>query len=90
MGHVQLIKATSRDSPLPSLAFLRMSGGIFHDCAVHDIDMVTWVLGEYPSSVYSAANAQIGEIADMGDYDNVVINMKFPSGMCTVTVRPYM
>ena len=51
VGHVQMIKTTSRDSPLPSMDYLKISGGIFHDCAVHDIDMVTWILGEYPSKV---------------------------------------
>merc|ERR1711872_1010588 len=35
LGHVHMIKTTSRDSPLPSLAYLKISGGIFHDCAVH-------------------------------------------------------
>ena len=51
VGHVQMIKTTSRDSPLPSLEYLKISGGIFHDCAVHDIDLITWILGEYPSKV---------------------------------------
>ena len=51
VGHVHMIKTTSRDSPLPSLDYLKISGGIFHDCAVHDIDLITWILGEYPSKV---------------------------------------
>lgn len=80
LGHVQVIKTTSRDSPLPSIAYLKISGGIFHDCAVHDIDMVTWILGEYPIEVYAAANAQIPEIKEIEDFDNVVITMKFASG----------
>ena len=53
VGHVHMIKTTSRDSPLPSLDYLKISGGIFHDCAVHDIDLITWILGEYPSKVQS-------------------------------------
>jgi len=80
VGHVQLVKTTSRDSPLPSLAYLKISGGIFHDCAVHDIDMVSWVLGEYPTEVYSVANSHIPEIAGIDDFDNVIISLKFPSG----------
>jgi len=80
VGHVQMIKTTSRDSPLPSLEYLKISGGIFHDCAVHDIDMITWVLGEYPTQVYSAANAQIPEIKEINDWDNVAITLKFNSG----------
>ena len=80
IGHVHLIKTTSRDSPLPSIEYLKISGGIFHDCAVHDIDLCTWILGEYPNEVYSASNSMIPEIGDLGDFDNVTITMKFPSG----------
>ncbi|XP_023332543.1 uncharacterized protein LOC111704521 isoform X2 [Eurytemora carolleeae] len=80
VGHVQMIKTTSRDSPLPSLDYLKISGGIYHDCAVHDIDMITWVLGEYPTQVFSVATAEIPEIDGINDFDNVAITMKFPSG----------
>eukprot|EP00090_Calanus_glacialis_P029151 TRINITY_DN46780_c0_g1_i1.p1 TRINITY_DN46780_c0_g1~~TRINITY_DN46780_c0_g1_i1.p1 ORF type:complete len:423 (+),score=101.34 TRINITY_DN46780_c0_g1_i1:92-1270(+) len=80
LGHVHMIKTTSRDSPLPSIAYLKISGGIFHDCAVHDIDMITWILGEYPTEVFSAANSHIPEIKAIDDWDNVAITMKFPSG----------
>ena len=80
LGHVHMIKTTSRDSPLPSIAYLKISGGIFHDCAVHDIDMITWILGEYPTEVFSAANSHIPEINAINDWDNVAITMKFPSG----------
>jgi len=80
LGHVQRIKTVSRDSPLPSLDYLKISGGIFHDCAVHDIDMITWILGEYPTQVYSSANANIPEIAAINDWDNVAITLTFKSG----------
>ena len=68
---------------LNKYARFQISGGIFHDCAVHDIDLATWVLGEYPTEVYSAANSCIPEIAAMDDFDNVTITMKFPSGSYT-------
>lgn len=51
VGHVHMIKSVSRDSPLPTIEYLEISGGIFHDCLVHDIDIITWVLGEYPDKV---------------------------------------
>ena len=55
LGQVHQIKLTSRDSPLPSEAYLKISGGIFHDCMVHDIDLMTYVLGEYPIEVYTVS-----------------------------------
>lgn len=51
VGHVHVIKTVSRDSPLPSIDYLKISGGIFHDCMVHDFDIITWILGEYPVKV---------------------------------------
>lgn len=80
VGHVHTIKVCSRDSPLPTTDYLRVSGGIFHDCAVHDIDMMCWILGEYPSKVFSMANANVPEIAEMGDWDTVAMVLNFPSG----------
>lgn len=81
IGTLYQIKTTSRDSPLPSMAYLQISHGIFHDCAVHDIDMVCWVLGEKPSSVYAQGHAFHPEIRAMGDVDSVTIVLKFPSGV---------
>lgn len=61
------------------------AGGIFHDCAVHDIDLVCWVLGEYPTHVFASASAFIPEIAALNDYDTVAFTMKFPSGTISMT-----
>lgn len=80
IGMVLTIKVCSRDSPLPSLDYLKISGGIFHDCGVHDIDMILYVLGEYPNKVSVLANANIPEIAKINDYDTVAVTLSFPSG----------
>jgi myo-inositol 2-dehydrogenase/D-chiro-inositol 1-dehydrogenase len=80
VGHVQTIKVCSRDSPLPTIAYLSTSGGIFHDCAVHDIDVMCWVLGEYPHRVTAHVYAHIPEISAIGDYDTVAVVLSFPSG----------
>jgi len=56
------------------------AGGIFHDCAVHDIDVMCWVLGEYPYRVTAHVYAHIPEISAIGDYDTVAVVLSFPSG----------
>ena len=86
LGQVQQIKLTSRDSPLPSVAYLKISGGIFHDCMVHDIDLMTYILGEYPVQVFTIANAMIPEVAELNDHDNVVSTFKFASGLSTLFI----
>ncbi|XP_015516052.1 inositol 2-dehydrogenase [Neodiprion lecontei] len=80
VGHVQTIKVCSRDSPLPSIEYLRTSGGIFHDCMVHDIDMMTWIIGEYPIKVAVQAHTHIPEIKALDDHDTVAATLYFPSG----------
>ncbi|CAD6231790.1 GSCOCG00001586001-RA-CDS [Cotesia congregata] len=80
VGHVHTIKIVSRDSPMPSIEYLKESGGIFHDCMVHDIDMMTWILGEYPIKVAVQASANVPEIKAINDFDTVVATLKFPSG----------
>lgn len=56
------------------------TGGVYHDCLVHDIDLICWILGEYPKQVYANAHSFSSEIADMGDVDTVAAVMKFSSG----------
>ena len=54
---------------------------MLHDCSVHDIDVICWILGEYPRTVYMQAHSFIREIGELGDVDQVNITMKFPSGV---------
>ena len=61
------------------------TGGIFHDCAVHDIDLTCWVLGEYPTHVFASATAFLPEVAAINDHDTVAFTMKFPSGALSMT-----
>jgi len=83
-----LFNGTSRQAPL-SCSYCcccadRVEGGIFHDCAVHDIDIVCWILGDFPVSVYTVAHAHNEDIAKLNDVDTVVISMKFRSGILAV------
>ena len=80
IGTLHVIKSCSRDSPLPSIQFLMTSGGIFHDCAVHDIDIVCWIVGEAPLTAYATAHSFIPSIGEINDVDTVAIVLKFPSG----------
>ncbi|KAL7633613.1 UNVERIFIED_CONTAM: hypothetical protein RMT77_016146 [Armadillidium vulgare] len=80
VGRVHLIKTVSRDSPLPPIEYIKIAGGIFHDCGVHDIDLICWILDEYPIKVFAAATSFIPEIGALNDYDTVAITLLFPSG----------
>ena len=81
IGKVYQIRTTSRDSPVPTLEYLAISYGIYHDCAVHDMDMVCWVLGETPCGVFAQGTCFDPNIKTVGDVDTVAIILTFPSGV---------
>ncbi|KAI6650757.1 hypothetical protein LOD99_7808 [Oopsacas minuta] len=84
IGKVYVVKTCSRDSPVPSLEYLKSSGRIYHDCAVHDLDMVCYVLEDIPCSVYVKSHAWDPEIAAIKDDDTAVIVLGFKSGVIAI------
>jgi len=80
IGTLQIVKTISRDNPVPTLAYLKISGGIFHDCGSHDLDVCRWILREDPTEVFAVASAFNQSIKEIDDFDTILITMKFPSG----------
>ena len=81
IGQIYQIKTTSCDSPRPSIDYIKISSGMCHDCGVHDIDMVCWIVGEEPVGVMAAGVCFDPEVKAIGDIDTVAIILKFPSGI---------
>jgi len=81
LGNVHIVKTTARDHPEPPRSYLEISGGIYHDCGIHDIDLVCWILNEYPSQVYAQGVARTGQYTEMDDVDTVIMTLTFPSGI---------
>jgi len=79
VGKVHKIHSISRDNPVPSIEYLKISGGIVHDCASHDIDMLCWVLGTYPTTVYGLGHTHAPEIKAIDDLDSVQLVFNFPN-----------
>jgi myo-inositol 2-dehydrogenase/D-chiro-inositol 1-dehydrogenase len=85
IGQAQIIRSTARDSPVPSVEYLKTSHGFFHDSGVHDIDVLRWVLGEEPTEVYSITESYLPEIKNLGDVDTIIMVFRFKSG-CMGTI----
>ena len=81
IGQIQILKTTSRDSPLPTIDYIKTSHGIFHDCIVHDLDLVRFISQQDPIEVFSYGSSFIPEIGAVGDIDTVLVSLKFPSGL---------
>ncbi|XP_040182403.1 myo-inositol 2-dehydrogenase-like [Rana temporaria] len=81
LGRIQRLSAVSRLYPPIPLSRLKMSGGIFYSTALHDIDIVNWLLGvSVPDTVFSLGHAFCSDLGTMKDADTVNISMKFSSG----------
>ena len=44
VGKVEFVAITSRDPGAPPLDYLRVSGGLFRDMMIHDLDLACWIL----------------------------------------------
>ena len=54
---------------------------MYHDCAIHDIDIICWIVGEEPIGVMAMGSTFDSEIKTLGDVDTIAIILKFPSGV---------
>ncbi|NXP08103.1 T73AS protein, partial [Thinocorus orbignyianus] len=81
LGRIHRVSTTSSIYPAAPLSFLKTAGGIFYNAAVHDIDMVSVLLGESaPDTIFSLGHAFCADMASLKDADTVAVSMKFPSG----------
>lgn len=92
IGRLEQLALTSRDPGLPSMAYLRISGGIFRDMMIHDFDLARFVLGaagdgDEVTTVSAAASAQIDpRLRDIGDHDSAMVTLTTAAGrLCHIS-----
>ena len=81
VGQPHFVRSVSRDNPVPTIDYLRISGGIYHDCMVHDLDMVVHLARATPTHLSAFGHSFIPEIAELTDHDSAVGTLKFDNGM---------
>jgi myo-inositol 2-dehydrogenase/D-chiro-inositol 1-dehydrogenase len=68
LGNLHTVRSTTMDPVPPPDAYLRGSGGIFRDCAVHDFDAIRFVTGREVVEVYATGSVRGAEVfAETGD-----------------------
>ena len=81
IGDVRQVIITSRDPAPPTSAYIKTSGGVFRDMAIHDFDMARFFLDEEPVEVMAVASALTEPyVKELGDHDTMMILMKTASG----------
>ena len=86
LGQPQSIKLTSRDPGPPPMEFIKTSGGLFLDMAIHDFDLASYLMGSEVTEVYATASV-FGELPleSVGDVDTAVTVLKFKNkGFATI------
>jgi myo-inositol 2-dehydrogenase/D-chiro-inositol 1-dehydrogenase len=80
IGRPCILHIVNRDPDFPSLEFLRVSGGMFLDLGIHDLDMVRYQMGEV-EEVYANGAVLLNEkLKEFGDIDTGLILLKFANG----------
>ncbi len=81
IGTPQILRITSRDPEPPPIEYVKVSGGIFLDMAIHDFDMARYLMGDEASEIFAAGGVMIDpEIGKAGDIDTAVITLRFAGG----------
>ncbi len=81
LGAVHIVKITSRDPAPPPIEYLKVSGGIFLDMAIHDFDMARYLSLSEVEEVYTQGAVLIDPaIGRIGDVDTAITTLKFKNG----------
>ena len=81
IGEVQYVRVSSRDPEPPPAEYAAVSGGIFMDMMIHDLDMVRYLSGQEVVEVYAQGACLIDPaIGEAGDVDTCTITMKLANG----------
>jgi myo-inositol 2-dehydrogenase/D-chiro-inositol 1-dehydrogenase len=87
VGAVEMVSITSRDPGPPPAAYVAVSGGLFRDMMIHDLDLARWLLGEEPEAVFATGACLIEpEIGRLGDVDSALVMLRTGSGrLCQIS-----
>jgi len=85
LGYVHTLRSTTLDPAPPPEEYIRSSGGIFNDCAIHDFDSVRFMTGQEVIEVYAAGATQgVDYIRDAGDAETVTSILTLSGGTLAV------
>jgi len=81
VGQPQVLRITSRDPSPPPISYVKVSGGLFLDMAIHDFDMACFLMDSPVTEVYAAGAVLVDPaIGDAGDVDTAITTLRFANG----------
>ncbi len=87
LGELETLHIISHDPQPPPIDYVKVSGGLFLDMAIHDFDMARWMLGEEPVEIYAAGSCLVDPaIGAAGDIDTAKCVLRTASGrLCVIS-----
>jgi myo-inositol 2-dehydrogenase/D-chiro-inositol 1-dehydrogenase len=87
IGRLETLNIVSHDPAPPPIDYVKASGGLFRDMAIHDFDMARWLLGEPPAQVFASASCLVDPaIGAAGDVDTAKILLRTATGrLCLIS-----
>ena len=81
IGTPHIVRITSRDPQPPPIEYVKVSGGIFLDMTIHDLDMARYLIHDEVTQLYAAGGVMVDPaIGQAGDIDTAVITLRYASG----------
>lgn len=81
LGILHTVRSTTMDPAPPPMDYIKGSGGIFRDCAVHDFDVLNWITGQRAVEVYATGTVQGDPLfTEYGDVDSAAVIVRFDGG----------
>lgn len=85
VGHIHTVHITSRDPEPPPISYIKTSGGLFMDMAIHDFDMARFIVGKEVVEVFAKGYNLIDpEIGKAGDFDTGIIVLTFEDSITVI------
>jgi myo-inositol 2-dehydrogenase/D-chiro-inositol 1-dehydrogenase len=81
LGILHTVRSTTMDPAPPPMDYIKGSGGIFRDCAVHDFDIINWITEQHAVEVYATGTVQGDPLfSEYDDVDTAAVIVKFDGG----------
>lgn len=86
IGELEQLSIVSRDPSAPPAAYVGVSGGIFRDMSIHDLDMARFFLPDIVEVVATGTAVFDDGAREHGDFDTASITLRAASGaIVTIT-----
>ncbi len=80
IGEVEMFRGITCDR-IPPVDFLRTSGGLFWDLAIHDFDAARFLVGDEIEAVHAVGAVKVEpELATFDDVDYGIVSLRFRGG----------